>query len=61
MSFGRVCIVGDAAFVPRPHTAAGASKAATNAKALANSMVTNNWDVVKALKGWEPSQLELGN
>lgn len=39
MAFGRVCIVGDAAFVPRPHTAASASKAATNAMALANSIV----------------------
>jgi hypothetical protein len=35
MAFGRVCILGDAAFVPRPHTAAGLSKATTNAVALA--------------------------
>lgn len=61
MTFGRVCIVGDAAFVPRPHTAASASKAASNAMALANSIVTNNWDIVRALKRWEPSQLELEN
>ena len=61
MSFGRVCIVGDAAFVPRPHTAAGASKAATNAMALANSIVMYKGDIVEALKKWEPSQLEVGN
>jgi 2,6-dihydroxypyridine 3-monooxygenase len=62
MAFGRVCILGDAAFVPRPHTAASTSKAATNAIALANSIAnSSNGDVVGALKKWEPSQLELGN
>ncbi|MGB8935148.1 MAG: hypothetical protein WCC17_08590 [Candidatus Nitrosopolaris sp.] len=61
MAFGRVCILGDAAFVPRPHTAAGLSKAATNAIALANSINSSNVDVVEAIKRWEPSQLELGN
>jgi 2,6-dihydroxypyridine 3-monooxygenase len=61
MAFGRVCILGDAAFVPRPHIAAGLSKAATNAVALANSINSSNVDVVEALKRWEPSQLELGN
>jgi len=62
MAFGRVCILGDAAFVPRPHTAAGLSKAATNAVALANSIANSSYiDVVEALKRWEPHQIELGN
>jgi 2,6-dihydroxypyridine 3-monooxygenase len=62
MAFGRVCILGDAAFVPRPHTAASTSKAATNAMALANSITnSSNVNVIEALKRWEPSQLELGN
>jgi len=61
MTFGRVCLVGDAAFVPRPHTASGASKAVTIAIALANSIATYNGNVVEALKKWEPSQLEVGN
>lgn len=62
MAFGRVCILGDAAFVARPHTAASTSKAATNAMALANSITSSsNVSVVEALKRWEPSQLELGN
>jgi 2,6-dihydroxypyridine 3-monooxygenase len=56
MAFGRVCILGDAAFVPRPHTAASTSKAATNAIALANSIAnSSNGDVVGALKKWEKS------
>jgi 2-polyprenyl-6-methoxyphenol hydroxylase-like FAD-dependent oxidoreductase len=62
MAFGRVCTLGDAAFVPRPHTAASTSKAATNAMALANSITnSSNVNVIEALKRWEPSQLELGN
>jgi len=62
MAFGRVCILGDAAFVPRPHTAASTSKTATNAMALANSITSSsNVNAVEALKSWEPSQLELGN
>jgi len=42
MAFGRVCILGDAAFVSRPHTAAGLSKAATNAVSLANSIANSS-------------------
>jgi len=62
MAFERACILGDAAFVLRPHTAAGVSKAATNAVALANSIAnSSNIDVVEALKRWEPRQIELGN
>lgn len=61
MAFERVCLLGDAAFVPRPHTASGASKAATNAITLANSINTHKGDVIEALKRWEPSQLEIGN
>ena len=35
LAFGRVAIIGDAAFVARPHVAAGVSKAADDAAALA--------------------------
>ncbi|NAL78475.1 hypothetical protein DYY65_09555 [Nitrososphaera sp. AFS] len=62
MSFVRVCILGDAAFVLRPHTSAGILKAATNAVTLANSITnSSNIDVIGALKRWEPRQIELGN
>lgn len=62
MAFGRVCILGDAAFVPRPHTAVGLSKAVTNAVALAKSISNlSNVDIVKALERWEPHQIEVGN
>ena len=38
MAFGRVAILGDAAFVARPHVAAGVSKAADDAAALAAAL-----------------------
>jgi 2,6-dihydroxypyridine 3-monooxygenase len=61
MAFGRVCLIGDAAFVPRPHTAASTSKAANNAMALAQAVGNYKPDVISALKNWQPAQLELGN
>jgi 2-polyprenyl-6-methoxyphenol hydroxylase-like FAD-dependent oxidoreductase len=60
MAFGRVCLIGDAAFVPRPHTAASTSKAANNAMTLAQAISHYQPDVLTALKQWEPSQMELG-
>ncbi|VEP12609.1 Monooxygenase FAD-binding protein [Hyella patelloides LEGE 07179] len=60
MMFGRVALVGDSAFIPRPHTAASVSKAAANAIALADALVENNHNVLNALKAWEFDQLALG-
>ena len=60
MAFGRVCLIGDAAFVPRPHTAASTSKVVTNAVTLAQSVRWHGSDIVAALKVWEPAQLRLG-
>ena len=60
MAFGRVCLTGDAAFVPRPHTAASTAKAAANALALADCLAATGGDVTEALRRWEPDQMELG-
>ncbi len=60
MVFGRVCLLGDAAFVPRPHTAASTSKAAANAIALGEAVSRHRRDIPGALREWEPSQLALG-
>jgi 2,6-dihydroxypyridine 3-monooxygenase len=46
MAFGRVCLLGDAAFVARPHAAAGTAKAAADAWALAEAMAGAQGDVV---------------
>ena len=59
MSFGRVCLVGDAAFVVRPHAAAGTAKAAADAWELARALEEQP-GFESALTAWEPGQLELG-
>jgi 2-polyprenyl-6-methoxyphenol hydroxylase-like FAD-dependent oxidoreductase len=61
MTFERVALVGDAAFILRPHTAASTSKAAANAISLADTLVAHNHEVLKALPVWEPQQIAYGN
>jgi 2-polyprenyl-6-methoxyphenol hydroxylase-like FAD-dependent oxidoreductase len=60
MVFGRVCLLGDAAFVPRPHPATSTYKALTNAIDLGRSLPAHGRDVAAALRHWEPTQMELG-
>jgi 2,6-dihydroxypyridine 3-monooxygenase len=60
MAFGRVCLIGDAAFALRPHAAAGSAKAAEDAWKLGEAVQETGGDVVAALETWEPGQLELG-
>jgi 2,6-dihydroxypyridine 3-monooxygenase len=55
---GRVCRIGDAGFVARPHVAAGAAKAAEDAYTLAQVLRTHNFEVRDALKAWQ--QMLLG-
>jgi 2-polyprenyl-6-methoxyphenol hydroxylase-like FAD-dependent oxidoreductase len=57
MAFGRVAIVGDAAFVARPHVAAGVSKAADDAAALVDALAAE-FDVATALKRFEAARLD---
>lgn len=59
MAFGRVCLLGDAAFGVRPHAAAGTAKAAADAWELARAL-RENGDIESALRAWEPGQLRLG-
>ena len=56
MAFGHVAIVGDAAFVARPHVAAGVSKAADDAAALAEALGSEA-DVPTALQRFERARL----
>jgi 2-polyprenyl-6-methoxyphenol hydroxylase-like FAD-dependent oxidoreductase len=60
MVAGRVVIIGDAAAIPRPHTAASTSKAATNALRLVDELKASPNDVAAALARWEPPQVALG-
>ena len=59
MVFGRALLLGDAAFVPRPHTAASTSKAAANAIALGETVRASSDDLDRALGKWESAQLTL--
>jgi len=60
MAFGRVAILGDAAFVARPHVAAGVSKAADDAVALADALARTE-DVAAALRDFEAARLPIGH
>jgi 2-polyprenyl-6-methoxyphenol hydroxylase-like FAD-dependent oxidoreductase len=55
LAFGRVAILGDAAFVARPHVAAGVSKAADDAAALAAAL--DGDDIEAALRRFEAARL----
>ena len=63
MLFGRAVLLGDAASVPRPHTAGSTAKAAANAHALALAL-SSTWQsgaaIDSALKRWENQQLQRG-
>ena len=56
MAVGRVAIIGDAAFLARPHVAAGVTKAAEDAMSLADAMRTND-DIAAALAAFERQRI----
>ena len=58
MAFGRIAIIGDAAFVARPHVAAGVAKAADDASALVAALEVE--DVEPALRRFEAQRLPVG-
>ena len=61
MAWQRVCLLGDAAFVPRPHTAASTSKAAGDVLALAGALHhAGAGNEPEALRRWEPERLAVG-
>jgi 2,6-dihydroxypyridine 3-monooxygenase len=56
---GRVCVLGDAGFVARPHAAAGTAKAAEEARLLGEALGRCG-DPAEALASWEQDALVLG-
>lgn len=60
MAFGRVALLGDAAFVARPHVGAGVAKAAEDALALADALAEAP-DVESALRRFEAARLGIGH
>jgi 2-polyprenyl-6-methoxyphenol hydroxylase-like FAD-dependent oxidoreductase len=51
--FGRVCLLGDAAFVVRPHTAGATAKAARDATVLATALKRARQNVDAGLRSFE--------
>jgi 2-polyprenyl-6-methoxyphenol hydroxylase-like FAD-dependent oxidoreductase len=59
MAIGRTAILGDAAFVARPHVGAGVAKAAADAIALVAALETNA-KVEAALQAFERARIGIG-
>ncbi|MDQ0839373.1 FAD binding domain-containing protein [Sphingomonas faeni] len=57
---GRTVLIGDAAFVVRPHTAGGAAKAARDALTIAEALRNAGADIDRALESFERQQMAYG-
>ena len=60
MVFGRVALLGDAAFVARPHVVAGVTKAALDAQALADALEAKDGDMQTALTLYDRTRRQFG-
>lgn len=58
--FGRLCLLGDAAFVVRPHTAGATAKAGRDASVLASALKRARRNVDVGLASFQQMQLEYG-
>jgi 2-polyprenyl-6-methoxyphenol hydroxylase-like FAD-dependent oxidoreductase len=58
--FGRVALMGDAAFVARPHVAAGTSKAALDAACLVDALAAADGDIDAALARYNDERCAFG-
>jgi 2-polyprenyl-6-methoxyphenol hydroxylase-like FAD-dependent oxidoreductase len=61
MAFGRVALVGDAAFVARPHAGMGVTKAALDAQGLADALAASGGDVTAALAHYDRERRRFGS
>lgn len=59
MAYGRVALLGDAAFVARPHVGMGVTKGAGDAMALADSLAGSGGDVPSALERYQARRLRF--
>jgi 2-polyprenyl-6-methoxyphenol hydroxylase-like FAD-dependent oxidoreductase len=59
MAFGRVALLGDAAFVARPHCGMGVTKAASDAMELVKALNASN-DVQQALAAYSQVRTQVG-
>ena len=61
VAHGRAVLLGDAAFVCRPHVGAGVTKAALDAAALADALLASPGDIDAALASYDLSCRRFGN
>ena len=61
LAFGRVALLGDAAFVARPHLGMGVTKAAADALALVDALAAAGDVTAEALAAFEAARLRFGN
>ena len=59
LAYGRVAMIGDAAFVARPHVGGGVAKAAGDAEALVTALQANE-TIAAALRQFEAERLPVG-
>ena len=57
---GRVALLGDAAFVARPHVGLGVTKAAGDAVALVDALTAHGYELAAALRQYEADRLQFG-
>jgi 2-polyprenyl-6-methoxyphenol hydroxylase-like FAD-dependent oxidoreductase len=60
LAFGRVVLLGDAAFIARPHVGAGVTKAALDAQALADAIAAET-ELDAALASYDRAQRRFGD
>jgi 2-polyprenyl-6-methoxyphenol hydroxylase-like FAD-dependent oxidoreductase len=61
ISFGRVVLLGDAAFVARPHVGTGVTKAALDAQALTDALDAANENFAAALARYDTERRQFGS
>ena len=61
IAFGRVALVGDAAFVARPHVGLGVTKAAGDAVALVDAIIAQPDDLDTALAQFQAQRVAFGS
>lgn len=61
LAFGRIAIVGDAAFTARPHVAMGVPKAAGDVLSLVAALSDGSRDIPSALRRFEGERLRMGH
>jgi 2-polyprenyl-6-methoxyphenol hydroxylase-like FAD-dependent oxidoreductase len=59
--FGRVVLVGDAAFAARPHVGMGVTKAALDAQGLTDALAASAGDVAAALERYDRERRRVGS